>query len=70
MTKRAALVKLKKFWTENGGSDYLQTLLQIKKELPKGHKSAKSLEEEIKAIEAVYPEFLLWKTPKRKTKAK
>jgi hypothetical protein len=46
MNKREALAKLKKFWTENG-SDYLQALLQIKKEMEPGHKSAKPLEEEI-----------------------
>lgn len=70
MTKREALAKLKKFWTEHEGSDYLLGLLQIKKDLPKGHRSAKSLEEEIREVESAYPDFLLWKessTAKRKS---
>ena len=70
MNKRDALARLKRFWTENQG-DYLHELLQIKKELPKGHKSAKSLEEEIQEVEGAYSDFLLWRDsvePKRRRK--
>jgi hypothetical protein len=61
MNKREALSKLKKFWLENDGGDYLNSLLQLQKELPKDHKSLKSLVVEIEAIEGAHSDFLLWK---------
>ncbi len=61
MNKKEALAKLKKYWLENEGADYLQSLILLRREIPKGHESTLALNEEIERIQIVYPQFAAWK---------
>ena len=60
MTKREALRKLKNYWVENSGSDYLNALHRLRNDIPTYHTSRPGLDAEIRQIEEVHPEFLEW----------
>lgn len=66
MNKKDALKKLKKFWEEHSGKDYLESLISLKKEMPPSHESYKALEIEIDKIKSVHEEFVIWKNKKEK----
>lgn len=68
MNKREALKKLKKFWEDHSGKDYLDSLIQLKKDLSPSHESYKALELEIDKIKSVHGEFITWKNKKQKAK--
>lgn len=68
MNKKEALKKLKKFWEEHSGKDYLDSLISLKREMSPDHKSFKALEEEIEKIKLVHEEFVIWKDKKDKKK--
>ncbi len=61
MNKKEALAKLKKYWLENEGADYLESLISLRREMPKSHESIFALNEEIERIQIVYPQFMAWK---------
>lgn len=65
MNKKEALKKLKKFWEEHS-QDYLNSLIQLKKEIPSDHESYVPLEKEIDKIKSVHGEFIIWKNKKEK----
>lgn len=67
MNKREALKKLKKFW-EDHSQDYLDSLMQLKKEMTSSHPSYSAIEEEISKIKIVHSEFIIWKNKKQKSK--
>lgn len=65
MNKKEALKKLKKFWEEHS-QDYLESLFQLRKEIPTKHESYKAIEKEIEKIKSVHEEFIAWKNKKEK----
>lgn len=60
MTTQAALKKMKNFWVTTGGSDYLEVLLELRKETPINHKSSEALDVELNAVSKAHRQFTLW----------
>lgn len=55
-----ALDKLKHYYVESGGKDYLDSLRSLRLEVPRTNPSSKALDDEIKRCIEVYEEYKKW----------
>ena len=60
MTPKEAIEKLKHYWVNSGGDDYLTKLVELRGEIPLTHKSSKALDDEISLIVSVHSKFKAW----------
>ena len=61
---KTPLQKLKDYWLNNGGDDYLEKLLKLRNDIPSNHKSSAALDEELHTIRKVHKRFVAWSTTK------
>lgn len=60
MSTKNALEKLKHYYLESQGKDYLDSLRSLRLEVARTHPSSKALDEEIKRCIEVYNEYRKW----------
>ena len=60
MTPKDAIEKLKHYWINSGGDDYLTKLVELRGEVPHAHKSSKALDDEISLVASVHSKFKAW----------
>lgn len=57
---KTALNKLKDYWMNHQGKDYLDALRDLRHDVPKTHPSSRSLDKEIEQCIEVYTQFKDW----------
>lgn len=60
MSPEDALTRLKKYWANHGGLDYLNELLILRREISMQHPSSRALDREIESCTKVHSKFILW----------
>lgn len=60
VTTKTALQKLKHYWLNNSGTDYLEKLMELRKDIPTTHKSSSALDIELAAVSKAHKQFIVW----------